>query len=364
MTTEINLVSPPFSSGAAWLVNALLSLGVKCTNVGFLGKHWLADKNRHVVANDAWDHLSWHLPTLHTQREFSFREDIEVFWEHRLDMAAYGDRKTILFVRDPRDAIYSLYKRHYENTMGYGEYLDRPDMWPDHFPGMFGMPPPETWAMFIAFWTAAIPSKKRLIVRFEDVKANGDCELRTVLDFLTLDRSESEISDAVSASRFEAARAAMKRRERETKNEVLVARRGATEEWKHSHSQTDLERFRGICASVMGDLGYEIQSDFTGTGKFEPAFSEEADLIIDLAVSKFAPDWSRIRLFLRQATCGAGQMHSLDLGSVVAKWMQLVFEGRNCQHLDQARIFFKLYKLLSGVRDTQAMTKVLKFYPP
>src|SRR3990167_1068769 len=103
------IVSPPFSCGVAWLVNLLLELDIKTTNVGFGQNHWFSENEFTVIEAEPLKHLKWHLPILHRQEKFVFQKDIEVFWEHRLDFVNQGYRKSVLFIRDPRDAIYSLY---------------------------------------------------------------------------------------------------------------------------------------------------------------------------------------------------------------------------------------------------------------
>jgi hypothetical protein len=131
------IVSPPFACGVAWLINALLELDIKVTNAGFNPGHWIDTDSGSQLSAKALKHLVWHLPALHQRQLFKFPESLEVEWEHRLDFASGEPRPTILFVRDPRDAVYSLYRRNYEKDRSFISYLNRPDVWPDHFPNLF-----------------------------------------------------------------------------------------------------------------------------------------------------------------------------------------------------------------------------------
>jgi hypothetical protein len=132
------IVSPPFACGVTRLVNALLELDIRATNPGFEPEHWQLQPTAHWHIGDlAAKHLKWHLPVLHQRQTFNFPEKLEVIWEHRMDFARLGPHPTILFVRDPRDAIHSLYQRSYASHMDFLQYLKRPNKWPDHFPDLF-----------------------------------------------------------------------------------------------------------------------------------------------------------------------------------------------------------------------------------
>lgn len=82
-TALAQIVSPPFSCGVAWLINALLYLDVKVTNTGFNPGHWQQTGDALGTFRSALAHLKWHLPVLHERQQFKFPEPLEVRWEHR-----------------------------------------------------------------------------------------------------------------------------------------------------------------------------------------------------------------------------------------------------------------------------------------
>ena len=230
------IVSPPFSCGVAWLVNVLLELDIKTTNVGFGQNHWSLEHDFTPIGSEALKHLKWHLPILHRQEKFVFKADREVFWEHRLDFVNQGDRKTILFIRDPRDAIYSMYYRNYREHYPFEVYLKRQDVWPDHFPGLFELPPFETFTFFVFFWMTMGRFMPVKIVNFKDTKVIPLKTAQEILDYLEIDRTNQEVEEAVTNSSFENAKRAMDEMQKETKNSFLTARKGKIDEWKQTYT--------------------------------------------------------------------------------------------------------------------------------
>ncbi len=261
-TVLAQIVSPPFSCGVAWLINALLHLDVKVTNTGFNPGHWQKISDGWKLSNTALAHLKWHLPVLHERQQFKVPEPLEVFWEHRLDFAAVS-HPTILFVRDPRDAVFSLYRRNYAKDISFGGYLNRPDEWPDHFPGLFQMPPLETYAYFCWFWLAMGEIMPVRLVRFEDVKASPVRVLREVLQYLGIERTDEQIRAAVASSDVEQARLAMEKMEVETGREFKTVRKAQVGEWRRTYSMLTLFYVRKVTKAIIQQLGYAKTSDAT-----------------------------------------------------------------------------------------------------
>ena len=254
-TALAQIVSPPFSCGVAWLINALLYLDVKVTNTGFNPGHWQQTGDAWGLSDSALAHLKWHLPVLHERQQFKFPEPLEVRWEHRLDFAT-ALRPTILFVRDPRDAVYSLYRRNYAKNIGFAGYLNRPDEWPDHFPELFQMPPLETYAYFCWYWLAMGEVMPVKLVRFEDVKVAPVRVLREVLQYLGVERSEEQIYAAVVSSGVEQAKQAMEKMEAETGREFKTVRKAQVGEWRRTYSMLARTHVRKLTQAIIRQLGY------------------------------------------------------------------------------------------------------------
>ena len=258
-TKTINVVSPPFACGVAWLVNCLMELDLRTSNTSFGVDQWTLDNEKSLwrLSQQARDHLSWHLPALHKKDTFEFQEAINIRWEHRLDFASYGGRKTILFIRDPRDAVYSLYKRHHEDNIEFIKYLDRPDEWPDHFPGIFHLPPLETYAYYCWFWLKMADVMPLKVIRFEDAKSKPIEVISDVLKFIEVERSVPRISDAVDGSSFQNARQAMKKMESITGKRFATTRQGRVGEWIDSYHGVKNINQSALIKDMLSELGYE-----------------------------------------------------------------------------------------------------------
>lgn len=257
-TRTINFVSPPFACGVAWLINCMMELDLRTSNTSFGVDQWTFDNKKSLwrLSQQARNHLSWHLPALHKKDTFEFREAINIRWEHRLDFASFGTRKTILFIRDPRDAVYSLYKRNYEGNIDFVEYLDRPDEWPDHFPGIFQLPPLETYAYYCWFWLKMADVIPLKVIKFEDAKSNPIGVIKDALSFIDVKRSAQSINEAVDGSSFQNARKAMERMEALTGKKFGTARQGRVGEWTTSYRGIKKVNQSSLLNDLLVELGY------------------------------------------------------------------------------------------------------------
>lgn len=259
---EFHLVSAPFSCGISWAVSVLLELGIRTTHAEprrYRNGFWRPAPdapNADSIVPEGVAHMRYYLPLLHERNAFQFEPGVEVFWEHRLDSAREIHRPVILFTRDPRDAIHSLYQRNYRH-FGWLEYLRRPDRWQDHFPEMFGLPPAETWAAWHAFWLGLESLTPVKVVRFEDSKLRPLETAREILGWLGVERSDAAIRRAVERSSFQKIHAAMTKTETETGQKFGVARRGKPGEWKEFMDSEALQAFGGPAAHWMREIGYE-----------------------------------------------------------------------------------------------------------
>lgn len=265
---KFQIVSPPFACGVAWLVNALIALDIKTTHAEFCDAHWEKGKDGWSISAQAAQHLKWHLPILHTKEKFVFPEEIEIRWEHRLDFAN-SPRPTILLVRDPRDAIYSLYRRNYASVLGFLPYLNRPDEWPHHFPGLFQLPPFETYAYFSKYWLAMASHMPVKLIRFEDIKQHPEQALDKVLEFIGISRPTEAIQQAIESSGFESARKAMAAMERATGTEFKTVRKAQPGEWRSTYSCDALANISHVGMNAIHSLGYE------GVASNEPLFDQQ-----------------------------------------------------------------------------------------
>ena len=139
MTTKLYLASPAEPSGAAWLINCLLELGIKVSHKPVVDNVW-----RQADPAPPPDHMwqcnsdgsyrlhpkaqllkKW-LPALSRIESFSFREEIEIEYLQDLPALRQVGEPVMLFVRDPRDSLYSMYCR-LRPALDYEEFLRLPN---------------------------------------------------------------------------------------------------------------------------------------------------------------------------------------------------------------------------------------------
>ena len=349
---EYQIVSPPMPCGVGWLVNVLLELGIRTNHhdESYVEDHWQCDDaGREQINPSAKEHLQWHLPVLNSKQSFEFQDNINVRWEHRLDFGR-NPRPTILFTRDVRDAVYSQYRRHHEQQCSFDDYLAKPDQWPDHFPGMFDLPPAETWALFNFFWLELANIMPLIVVRFEDTKENPVQQVQRILKFLDVSRTKSEIHSAVEKSSFSKAhdqeRSIALNANASTRNNH---RKGMPYEWKTHYDRNQLIRFSGMADEVLHRLGYE--TTIAGSAETELSqHSEELDSEIQMDFKSANLEDVRKNLLETLAETTSKESRNWLCSQILAHdWVQHVFK-------------IDLNQSLAATRSRKAFSKILARY--
>lgn len=259
---NLQIVSVPVPSGASWLGNVLLELNLRLTadRVG-----WSETPQGSRIASEAQRaKLIWHLPALRRRSHFRFAPGIEIFWDHRLDFCQYPGRKTLLYLRDPRDAAYSYYRRlafelpeaFADTEAGFLAWLRKPETWAQYFPGLFELPIAETQAYFNLFWLCYYRPEQLLTVRHEDAKRDPFGQLERILAFWGIERSRAEIERALEHSDIKKAMAQNRQLMAATGKNHLSHRRGAVEEWRQSYTPEALACFAGPAEALLQAGGY------------------------------------------------------------------------------------------------------------
>jgi hypothetical protein len=246
MAERIILASPREPCGATWLINCLLVLGVKTYRVGPGGQEmWI--KGLDGVSLDPRENIlkQW-LPVLSQRDNFEFGDQIEVQWLHEWPTDADWKHRVLYFIRDPRDAMYSRYRRE-GSTLAFNDYLAFPDAFSllekvDH------------WRLFNESWIAH-PNLK--VVRFEDYKADALQTLRQAIAWLGLTRAEGELVNAIENSSFEKAAQAERHYLRTMGSAQVINRAGKPGEWHSLAGEVDaMAEISTRCASVLRHFGY------------------------------------------------------------------------------------------------------------
>jgi hypothetical protein len=197
---DIDLVSPEVPSGAAWLVNCLLELGISAWKPWGTDDraHWqhLQDFDyRYVGGDNGWTRV---LPALTDGRDFAFRAQPCVRAHHAWPGVHPPSSRTILFVRDPRDALLSAWHRlrrigtiaPEQDFIGFcrSPFFHYPISWQDYL------------LLFLRAWRAAFVHADGLVVRFEDYRRDAAGTLLAVLRYLGVEATEPAVQAAVATS--------------------------------------------------------------------------------------------------------------------------------------------------------------------
>ena len=253
MAHKIYIVSPQEPSGATWLINCFLELGIKTYRKEDSNWMWQLQKDNSYRLNPIENILKKWLPILSRKETHVFRKDIEVEWVHDWPRNRFKDSKIIYFVRDPRDAIYSRYKRS-NSPLTFQEYVFFPDIYTL-------VNKIDTWVLFNKTWLNFINNK---FFRFEDYKADASSLLSKILDYCELEYDNDSISIAIHNSTSDkAAKAESEFKANNTSDTTLINRGGMVGGWKF-FSGTDLETVQLIeykCRELLTEFGYSLHFD-------------------------------------------------------------------------------------------------------
>lgn len=204
----IDLVSPEAPSGAGWLANCFIELGIPAWKPWNADDrtHWIelgGHRYRHRLDGSPWSRL---LPALVDGRELTFDEGDAVRVHHVWPGVYPRADHTILFVRDPSDALHSAW--HRQRRFGaIGDDVDFRAFCASRFHHY-----PVSWAdyllLFLRVWQRAIAELGGFVVSFEAYRGDAKATLADVLDRLSIRRSAAEIERAVEASSVERVREA------------------------------------------------------------------------------------------------------------------------------------------------------------
>jgi hypothetical protein len=252
--------SPVEPSGASWLINCLLELGIQVDHKPVVDKVWRNATPRPpsshmwqtlesgaLVLNPKAEELRKWLPALSRSEGFRFRDDLAVEYVQDVATPAWLQTRAIFFVRDPRDALYSMYRRR-PREQSLEEFLDflHPVTLLDRV---------DQWALHAASWLAH-PDVS--VFRFEDYKRDAEGLLGEILAQLDIAADGGAIQRAAAASSFEQARAAEARYRREHPGDREVANRaGRVGDWLGQPDTRPLaRRVQRQAGELLARLGY------------------------------------------------------------------------------------------------------------
>jgi len=267
----VEVVSPEFPCGSAWLANCLFESGVPAWHLwGYDTRNeWTEQQAGRFQYSAGW--LPWRqtLASLTPGRIFDFRRGIEARFSHEWPWQVALNRRIVLIVRDPRDALYSEWRRHRRNlqlsaSVDFPSFLRQP---------FFGGPICVVDALWLhlrswLIYRNALPAKF-LLLRFEDWKREPVGELGRVCAWLGIQIENGDLERAVAASDV---------RKLLSIEDALVAakpdaprynRRGRAEEWRTAWQPEWMLEMGRHWDPVIAALGYE---PLPAGRNVEPAF--------------------------------------------------------------------------------------------
>ena len=260
---RIVIASPGEPSGGSWLINCFLELGIKVGHKPFVdnvwrGSHpalppdhiWQPVGGRHVI-NPKARSLAKFLPSIGREDSFAFRDDVEIDYVQDLPLRDGDDRPVLLIARDPRDALYSHYRR-VAPELTFEQHI--------RFPNPLTLLDRAThWALFFSAW---LDRPDVHVVRFEDYKQDARATLVAALASVDLRFADDRIDTAIENSSFEAARAAEEAfRQQFPKDREIANRAGKVGDGRgRAEVRAALPQIESATASILGRLGYDIET--------------------------------------------------------------------------------------------------------
>ena len=203
---NLDVVSAELPCGTSWLASVLLECDCPVWNpwnvdMSLEWKHHGGNAYEYFYPGDPWSRV---LPGLVSGRRFDFRADAVPRFSHATPGQWPLSQRLVLFVRDPRDALFSAWRRAQNSQTDVPPFED----WVQHIDPTWQVPRVAAYLLHLATWKryAELHNTPYLVIRFEDVKANARAEFRRVQDFLpgVLDSlAEVQIERALDKSTFD-----------------------------------------------------------------------------------------------------------------------------------------------------------------
>jgi len=265
---RVLFASPPEPCGASWLVNCLLELGVAVHYKPVVDRVWRTTTPRpgpeamwrveggeHRLHERAHELRKW-LPVLSRVPSLRFRDDVVVDYVQDLATPADARRHVIFFVRDPRDAIHSMYRRQ-GPRMSFEEFVAFPD-------ARTLLDRIDLWNLRACAWSDL---ERVRVFRFEDYKEDAEDTLTRALQWLEIETTREERLRAVAESTYEKARAAEERYRATRPLPGAVANRaGRVGEWRERGLAEFGAEVENRAAAGLARCGYGVVPSDGGAG--------------------------------------------------------------------------------------------------
>lgn len=116
-------VTSPYQPINRWLVNALLSLNIKMSDLNTEPEPWVKSGNQWKLNNVSSSVLSPLLPILEHKKTFNFSDTKEVLCSMSFEAAKLSGRNSLIILQDPRDVIIDHYLNNNPTNISFEDYL-------------------------------------------------------------------------------------------------------------------------------------------------------------------------------------------------------------------------------------------------
>ena len=285
---HVDLASAELPCGASWLGNLLLEIGVP------IWDPWGADTRsewkcighrrfRYQREDEGWRRL---LPGLVHERVYNFRKGPVPRLGHHWPRQ-YSTLPAILVVRDPRDALFSAWRRERSLSaispdLSFVDFINSPfRTWPF------------SWAAYLslhtAAWSAQIANVGGMLLRFEDFKRKPLEQARRVLSFLGLRAHSHALERAIAASDHAQIKCAEANLIQRRSVPMALLAGGQVEEWRSHYAAEMHARLPNWIWRVFEPLGY--QPLIAGSDLPPPSSGEIAQILGRDLMKAAAPEF-------------------------------------------------------------------------
>jgi hypothetical protein len=206
----LDVVSAELPCGVSWLASMLLECGVPIWNpwnidMSLEWRHMGERQFEYDYPGDPWSRV---IPGLVSGRRFNFCESVVPRFSHDVPGHWTPSKRVILFVRDPRDALFSAWRRLQRASSSLQPF----NAWVGQTDPLWGVSRAAAYLMHLTTWRyfAASLQVEMLVIRFEDVKADARQEFQRILEFIdeaAFDPTPQEIDHVLRVSSFGALKA-------------------------------------------------------------------------------------------------------------------------------------------------------------
>ncbi len=237
---------------SAWLPQQLLDDDVFLITYPKSGTTWLRFQIGYLLQGSAGEEIDFHnchrlVPSIGSPQEQQLASRPRVLSSHAPYQREFN--KVIYVVRDGRD-VYVSYYHHLQQFLPpdttFSQFLKSRKIWPCR------------WSNHVTGWLTNSAPGQLLLVRYEDMLADGVDQLRRVADFIGIEATTDDLKNAVARSTFDAMQKteSKKGRFKPESGPKQFVRKGIAGDWKNTFTATDLRTFNRLDGPTLDWLNH------------------------------------------------------------------------------------------------------------